>query len=307
MKKWLMLIAISIMLCGCIPSTNLSKSSKYMSPSKVCNFDSIPGLTFKLTTSTPKFSLYVHTSPDKYSRANFMSRYTQNALRGKLIKIVSFEQQHDRYNLLDEYELFLANGKKHILINGLFKGITQDCYIVYLEASGVLNNELLTKPNSLPLDGNDKLSIAKNFNDLIEKLDVSIDEDEFEGNKWIKTPNIDDTFLRALIDLRSNKLVFIQIYSTTSHYAEWAHLDRAKDKQQKSFELVKIDHDVDCSGSLGCIMYETIGINISLNYLKSHHDGIEIQASGRKGKSLIYVPAKSINLMIKALEKQVNI
>ena len=309
MKEILILLSILIMLNGCVASNKLPVSTEHVSSQKNsqknCEFDLVDEPSFKLSNNTTNISLNVRSTPDKRNYDMIRNKSTQNFLVGKMIKVVSFVPDTSITSLfVDKYRLFSARGKKHIYATGFFKAITEDCNIVYFEAKDIFEDytDLLTKASSQPLDGEDKLILAKHFEGIVAGLQVTVAQDEFEGNKWVSTPNINDSFLRALIDLSTNQLNFIQIYATTEHYSDWAHLDRAKDRQQNSFPLVQIDTDVDCSSVVGCTMYESVGIIISQEYLASHSDGIEIQATGRKGKSMIHIPSKSITLMLDALK-----
>ena len=302
-KRLLYLCIISFLFAGCHPASSLQTSKAYINSANKCDFNSINAPMYKFTNNKTKLSLNVYRSPNK-NNGLFMDSRLINHLTNRKIKIIGYEPWRSEYTVHDKYSLFDTNGSKHICPDGLLKVITDDCRFVYLETNEVVGDfgNLITKIDSSPLNNEDKLKIAKYFNSAIDNMEVTINEDDFEGDKWIKTPSIKNQFLRALIDISSKKLQFVQIYAKTSHFADWAHLDSAKDKDHNSFEVVQIDTDIDCSDSLGCILYETIGINISLSYLNSHTtSGIEIQATGRKGKSLINIPSKIIKLMLIAI------
>ena len=309
MKQILFIIAISIIINGCVSSSKLTVSNEHLGTQDTCEFDSIKEPIYRLSGNSIDIKLFVRSRSDKYKFESFISERNTYTLTGKMVKIISFKQDTSIAGLLDSLKLFPAKGKKYVYADGFYKGITEDCDIVYFESKYLFEDYsgILTTQDYQPLDGDNKIELTKHFENLISGLKISVTQDEFEGDKWLKTPVIDNTFLRALIDLNTNQLRFIQIYSTTEHYSDWAHLDSAKDRRQKSFELVQVDKDVDCSGAVGCIMYESVGINIPIDYLVNHPDGIEIQASGRKGKSLIYVPSNSVKLMLEALENHSTI
>ena len=302
-KRLLYLCIISFLFVGCHPASSLQVSKAYIGSAKKCAFNSINAPIYKFTNDKTGLRSNVYKSPNRHDDLFMNSRLIKH-LTNRKIKIIGYEPWHDKYFMRDKYSLFDAGGNKHICANGLFKAITEDCRVIYLNTKEIIgySGNLITKIDSSPLNDEDKLEMAKYFKPVIDNMKVTINEDIFEGNKWIKTPSINNQFLRALIDINSKQLQFVQIYAKISHYSDWAHLDSAKDKEHNSFEVVQIDTDVDCSGPLGCLLYETIGINISPAYLSSHTtSGIEIQASGRKGKSLINIPSKIIKLMVIAI------
>ncbi|MCH2057909.1 MAG: hypothetical protein MK214_15110 [Thalassotalea sp.] len=131
---------------------------------------------------------------------------------------------------------------------------------------------------------------------------AEIEVDKFAKTATIKTKYTNSLMLRAWSNSElSKKPNEIQIYKEIS-LADWAHFDRAISDDGQARKLVKIDTDVrNCGSSLGCMVYETVGITVPLSYVRKNKDGFEIQAYGKQ-KAVIEVPKYQISAMLKAID-----
>ncbi len=290
------IILITLALSGCTAVSPENK--KYQN---TCNFISMPEPSYKIQVDPDEDIIY----GDFRDGIEYESKIIPNKLlAGQKIKFISFS---DNYRAAYQAGLYLANGPK-TYITGYLKGVTEKCQIAYLTTSDIYEEVNYSQPDPVvklsgqPLDANDKIELSKLFANRLNDLSVSIERDDFEGSMTITTPEINSAFLRAGIDVGSKSLSYVQIYAMTYNFGEWLSLERASDRQQNSFELISIDKDVKCESS-GCAMYETVGVMLSAKYLAQHLDGIEVQVSGRGGKSLIYIPSPSVKLMLDAIKK----
>ena len=97
----------------------------------------------------------------------------------------------------------------------------------------------------------------------------------------------------------SNKEVkFIQLYTNLYFIDKWGFVKNAVDTNGVYHDVTKISTDTSCSSS-GCTLTETIGIDLSLDFLKNNQNGFEIKAFGTREK-IINVPSVMIKSFLKA-------
>ncbi len=136
---------------------------------------------------------------------------------------------------------------------------------------------------------------------------MSVKHDNFKKIINYEGPNIannprDLLFIRAWNYQKTNNLKF-QIYVADSYEGNWRFYNSADDSDGNSLEIVQISRDVGSCRRIGyshfCLHTESVGVNISRDYLKNTQDtGINFKLSGKAGERTLFLPGSYVKAML---------
>lgn len=187
--------------------------------------------------------------------------------------------------------------------------VTDSCLAYWF--SGHVNYSSITGEYGGVFEKSDKTKVTADDFKFVYGLDnvkpykamAKFEIDKFAKTAIITTEYQDSLMLRAWSDSTlTKKPTEIQIYTEISLF-DWAHFDRAISDDGEHREVIRIDTDVrNCGGSLGCQVYETVGISVPLDYVKKNKEGFEVQVYGQQ-KKIIKIPEYQITPMLEAIEQ----
>jgi hypothetical protein len=95
-----------------------------------------------------------------------------------------------------------------------------------------------------------------------------------------------------------------QIYVMDKYNGHWRFYDSAYDSNGNGLNTTLIDREVgSCSGSGSCSHAETLGLNVTREYLeKNQESGIRFQVSGKAGKEVFFIPGGYIKGFLSAVK-----
>jgi hypothetical protein len=165
--------------------------------------------------------------------------------------------------------------------------LTSDCKKFYMDSSSFKTIQYAIKRADLqPITKKDYFDL---IGSAIEKktIGASSQYDKFEKQVEIKTDYFDRYLIRGYYNPTTKKLNFAQIYATLTFMDDWGSISSAKDTDAQPHRVTKIDSNADCKSKiLGCFMKETVGIDVSEQFLRKHKNGFEIKLSGKKSTIL---------------------
>ncbi|MCX7085174.1 MAG: hypothetical protein NTY69_06500 [Methylococcales bacterium] len=164
-------------------------------------------------------------------------------------------------------------------------------YKSYLSSSDYYNCDTSSKSNEKPV-------LSEPTSKQVPVPSVKIIENEFDKNiqfRGILSSEIKDAssgkqvkgdfFLRSWLD-KNIGTVKHQLYLDTKYKWSWINWNSAHADDTSVFETTNISSDVDCKSV--CTFYETIGIEITDDYLKNRlNNGFRIKISGHSGDEII--------------------
>ena len=124
----------------------------------------------------------------------------------------------------------------------------------------------------------------------VSKADIKTtsEYDRFEKKTLLKTDYFDQYLIRGMFDQSKKKISSVQIYldsivltKALETEKSWNNIRLAKDTDANSHEVIQISNKADCADKMwGCTLYETIGIEVSEQFLRKHKDGFELKMIG---------------------------
>jgi len=132
---------------------------------------------------------------------------------------------------------------------------------------------------------NDPQAIASN---------VSVKLDDFKKIVNYTGPNVAEMnasrlLLRAWKTEKSQSTSY-QIYVSHAFFNDWRFYDSAYDSNGERLDTSKIDRNVSMCDRYGCMYTETVGLNITREYLeKNKVTGIKFKVSGSKGEAIFFL------------------
>lgn len=177
------------------------------------------------------------------------------------------------------------------------KIITEDCKVYY-------TNGNFLSAYIRDIKNVDKTELSTNDLSIIfgekgfKKLDFEseITYDKFTKDTKITTPLLKNILIRG--NYQNNKVVFIQLYANLYFDNSWGFIKNAVDTDSKQHNVTRISTDTSCTKT-GCTLTETVGIDLSLDFLKKNQNGFEIKAYGTREK-IITVPSVMVKSFLKA-------
>ena len=193
------------------------------------------------------------------------------------------------------------NNDIYILDSGVStKIVSEKCQIFYTQIKYVSRfRDSLSNIDGSELSIEDIRNIAGSKNFIKDDFKATISYDRFEKSYKILTPELYSTFIRG--SMKNNDILYVQLYTSLYFNDKWGFIDKSIDTNGKKHSVVKISTDTDCSGSYGCSLTETIGISLSIDFLKRNKKGFEIKAYGSKEK-IIKVPGAMVRSFLSGIE-----
>ncbi len=131
---------------------------------------------------------------------------------------------------------------------------------------------------------------------------VVIEHDDVNKITKFTGPNGADNKFKTLY-IRAWKIdgvdkIDYQIYVKDYYTGGWRFYNSSWDSKGTQFTTIIIGRDTDCI-RYGCAYYETLGLNVTREYLeKSLDSGISFQISGKGGKEVFTIPAEYIKAFL---------
>lgn len=136
---------------------------------------------------------------------------------------------------------------------------------------------------------------------------ITVERDNFKKITRYEGPNVtaglesglsglsDTVLIRAWKQDKTGEISY-QIYINDYFEGDWRMYDSTYDANGNNLETIKITHDiVTCVKSI-CSGYESIGVNISREYLeKNKASGIQLKISGNGGENTFSIPGGYID------------
>lgn len=265
-----------------------------------CNYDQIKGQDYKVLD---KHARFVKNDFDAYPDKESYQQGTLNdyaSLINNNFKVTSTNHvtkassYYEPINRPYKFKDIVVGGKAY-LVDSLYnvEVTTSDCQKFYFDPSYTDLESLKTK-----IGRSDNADITeKNYfdfmGDSIKKSSIGTTSqyDKFEKKTLVKTDYFKQYLIRGSFDQDKNRFSAIQIYLDTVTFTKgiggsadksWNNIRVAKDTDGNSHDVIQIAHNVDCSGSktLGCTLKETLGIDVSEQFLRKHRNGFELKLVG---------------------------
>lgn len=223
------------------------------------SYDSLVNLPFKVTKTNA-------TTLDSMKYAGFLSKYRLG-------------------DVVVDNKAYITDAFYNIQVT------TADCKRFYYDPSRKKLESL--QYDFIRTDG--KTITSKNYFDFLGKavtkanIKTSSEYDKFEKKTLLKSDYFDRYLLRGMFDQTNKKSSVIRIYLDTTVLTKalaeersWNNINIAKDTDGNSHQVVQISRKPDCSVTKlwGCTLYETIGIDVSEQFLRKHKDGFELKMIG---------------------------
>lgn len=294
---------------GC-QSTAPTYTGSNNSSSEECNFTEISGTSFTPTALTKRYiTNSFKSSPDSYdpqlSNKDYFAPLQTESFKftGKTVpkKLASTFKKEDRIEI--DGKPYVFNGFEWAEI------VTESCKVYWYDRGNYvkLMKEDVVKSNGTDFTVIDYKSLlgTKNFHEFIIPP-AEVTRDKFKETITVRGDYDDGILLRTWGSTRTNKLLddTIQLYADVKFRENWAFLDSAYDEDANERKLTKIDTDTDCSASslgLGCMLTETVGIEIPISYLEAKQNGFEIKVSG-KSESIIKVKGYQVRQILDGIK-----
>ncbi len=300
--KYILSITILIILTGCAGN---SPEIYQSGDSKTCTYDKIEGKSFKYAGESQYTDVYFNYDPNtEYSieiprNYDSIRLYDFKILQTGLIteqgkKTIKSIYQTSRYNedIIGEYAYKYDSAYST-------KVVTQDCKIYYLNWRILSDYKKIIK-NSDNSELNEKDLLTIIGEKPLTKLEFESDivYDKFTKVNAVTTPYLNNMAIRG--NFSNKEVKFIQLYTNLYFKNKWGFIKNAVDTNGSYHDVTKISTDTSCSSS-GCTLTETIGIDLSLDFLKNNQNGFEIKAFGTSER-IINVPSVMVKSFLKAAE-----
>ena len=301
--KYILSITILIILTGCAGN---SPEIYQSGDSKTCTYDKIEGKSFKYTGEMEYIDLYFKYDPNVTFEPNIPINY--NSIKFNNFKILQtglITEHNIKHNRKPIFASFRYNediiGEYAYKYDSAYstKVVTQDCKIYYLNWRILSDYKKIIK-NSDNSELNEKDLLTIIGEKPLTKLEFESDivYDKFTKVNAVTTPYLNNMAIRG--NFSNKEVKFIQLYTNLYFKNKWGFIKNAVHTNGSYHDVTKISTDTSCSSS-GCTLTETIGIDLSLDFLKNNQNGFEIKAFGTSER-IINVPSVMVKSFLKAAE-----
>lgn len=267
-----------------------------------CNYSEIEGTEYRVAS---KFAKYVKNDFDAYPDRE---SHKQGTLED-YVSLISNPFKVTNTNSLTyssaSYKSYLSDHRfRDVVVDGKayytdayynIEVTTSDCQKFYFDPSF---KELKSLQYDFVRTDGQPITTKNYFDflgDNVTKLDIKTtsEYDRFEKKSLVKTDYFKQYLIRGYFDKNKNKFESIQVYLDTTAFTRvmgsdkdrsWNNIRLAKDTDANSHEVVQISHDADCSSKnrdlFGCTLKETIGVDVSEQFLRKHQDGFDLKLVG---------------------------
>lgn len=267
-----------------------------------CGYSEIEGTEYRVAD---KFAKYVTNDFDAYPDRESYKQGTLEDYRSLINNPFKVTNRNSLTQSSPSYKTYLKEHRfRDIVVDGKayytdayynIEVTTSDCQKFYFDPSYKGLDSLQYK--FVRTDG--QVITTKNYfeflGDNVTKLDIKTtsEYDRFEKKHLVKTDYFTQYLIRGYFDKSKNKFDSIQVYLDTTAFTKvmgsdrdrsWSNIRIAKDTDANSHEVTQITHDADCSAKnkdiFGCILRETIGVDVSEQFLRKHKDGFDLKLIG---------------------------
>lgn len=202
-----------------------------------------------------------------------------------------------------EYQHVSVDGKLYRRASPYYtKVVTDNCSVYYLEFQPKQIRTFFSKTDGLTINDTD---IRSFYGDMLSEIraTATIEYDRFEKLYKVSTPVFDGLLLRGAVKETDGAEIAIQAYTSAMFLDDWGNISRAIDSNGESLSVTVIKNEPDCTGvkyGLGCTLEETVGVNLTREYLERNINGIEIKLAGQKEK-IIEIPSGLIKSLLNGL------
>lgn len=267
-----------------------------------CNYSNINGIEYKVSD---KYAQYVkndfHAYPDKdWYEQGTLGDYrslVNNPFKVTSTDSVTYSSAHNKTFLSKHRFKDVSMDRKAYSTDSYYniEVTTSDCQKFYFDPGFKDLKGLQYK--FVRVDG--KPITSKNYfdflGDSVKRLDIKTtsEYDRFEKKFLVKTDYFKQYLIRGYFDQSKKKFDAIQIYLNTTAFTKeigsnrersWNNIRIAKDTDANSHEVIQISHNVNCPpkdrDTFGCTLKETIGIDVSEQFLRKHREGFELKMMG---------------------------
>ena len=282
------ILVLFISGCATSPQKNsaLSENAPKSNSESKCQYSNMPGAEFIYVGEPKYFSIYFEGDHGYLGGSDIGTK-----LQGKKFKFSG--------NLAQE-EPFKKKYKKNVNIGGVdvqFDSNVKTAVLfdncetaLWFTGHGNYNRiqekNTFIKADAQPFNIND-LTYAYGSNNVKPvEYKVKVDVDDFADIATIKTEFQDKIMLRTWSDsnLKTKPKEF-QIYVDLVFFGDWGHIDSARTRDGKKHSITKIGTDVDCGGSFGCYLTETVGVSLPISFLEKNKNGFDMKFYGSLQKA----------------------
>lgn len=196
----------------------------------------------------------------------------------------SFSSKHRFGDVIVDNKAYYTDASYNIEVT------TSDCKKFYYSPSR--KNLKSLQYDFIRKDG--KSITSKDYFEFLGKTVIKADikttseYDKFEKKTLLQTDYFDQHLIRGLFSQDKKKFSSIQIYLDSTVLTKaleeersWNNIRLAKDTDANSHEVIQISNKADCADKMwGCTLHETIGIEVSEQFLRKYKDGFELKMIG---------------------------
>lgn len=282
---------------------------KALSADGACQYQSLAQTEFKVAAGQGDWIKY-YVLFDKGRKQTYQTPVTgYNSLLTQPFKVVgtdatTVETENDARVGHYKFEDIELAGRLFKLNKSYYtKVMTQDCSVYYMSMAPRDIKVALTRQEGSTLSNEDFKQFYGGTSLQAISSKATVNYDNFEKHYKVETPIFNDLLLRGTVLKETGLEVALQVYTTVSFSGEWANLDRAFSEDGERLTLTRIASNPDCSGTqfnLPCRLDETVGVNVSREFLEKNRDGVELKLSGQDS-TVIYVPGPLIISLLDGL------
>jgi hypothetical protein len=147
-----------------------------------------------------------------------------------------------------------------------------------------------------------------------EATGVQVEDDQFSASATFLGPSEDTNplstdskawRLRSWVDKKTLKATH-QLYVDVVYKGEWRMYETAADDSATAHEVLTIDRSV-ISCRYGCTMSETVGVDLTNEFLRAHRSGFAVKVSAHSGDSVILaVSSNQVELQLAAVDAYIG-
>jgi len=274
-----------------------------------CSYGEIKGKEYKYKGKPEYISNTFLYNPNLRPYQQVDNRVYEPLTKGFKVLETGFTTAENRYfnqspilSILRYSKDSIDNNDIYIFDSGVStKIISRDCNVFYTQIKHIDEfRQSLSNIDGSELSIDDIINIVGSKN--LKKLDFTalIKYDRFEKTYKIRTPELYSFFIRGSV--KNKRTLYVQLYASLDFFKKWGFIDKSIDTDGKKHTVVKITTDTDCSDPNNCILTETIGISLSIDFLEKNKKGFEIKAYGSK-EQIIKVPGAMVRSFLAGVEQ----
>ena len=140
---------------------------------------------------------------------------------------------------------------------------------IFTNCGKLRNIRIIKNSDNSELNEKDLLTIIGEKPLTKLEFESDIVYDKFTKVNAVTTPYLNNMAIRG--NFSNKEVKFIQLYTNLYFKNKWGFIKNAVDTNGSYHDVTKISTDTSCSNS-GCTLTETIGIDLSLDFLKKNQN-----------------------------------